>query len=225
VPILMYHAIRTAPAGARLPSLFVRPREFAAQVRALRRAGYSAITLQRAWDAWHGRARLPRRPVVFSFDDGHESQVRFALPVLRRERWPGVLNLTLDWVDDLGGDRAVARLIEAGWQIDAHSRTHPDLTKVSAAQLADETAGARAELRRRFGVPANFFAYPSGRYDARVVAAVRQAGYLAAMTVRRGFARPGAPYALARVQVDGGIGARGLLHRLRALRSRSAATR
>ena len=224
VPILMYHEIRTAPADARLPSLFVRPREFAAQVRALRRAGYNAITLQRAWDAWHGRARLPRRPIVFSFDDGYESQVRFALPLLAREGWPGVLNLALDRVDDLGGDRAVARLIEAGWEIDAHSRTHPDLTRVSAQQLADETAGARAELRRRFGVKANFFAYPSGRYDARAVAAVKQSGYLAATTVKRGFARPAAPYALARVQVDGGLGARGLLRRLRALRSRAAAT-
>ena len=225
VPILMYHAIRTAPADARLPSLYVRPREFAAHVRALRRAGYSAVTLRRVWDAWHGRAKLPRRPVVLSFDDGYESHVRIALPVLRRERWPGVLNLALDWVDDLGGDGAVRRLIDAGWQIDAHSRTHPDLTQVTATRLADETAGARAAVQQRFGVPASFFAYPSGRYDARVIAAVRKAGYLGATTVRRGFARPAAPYALARVQVSGGTGPAALLRRLREPRSRAAASR
>jgi peptidoglycan/xylan/chitin deacetylase (PgdA/CDA1 family) len=223
VPILLYHAIRTAPAGARLPALFVAPRRFAAHVRALRRGGYTAVTLQRVWDAWHGRAKLPRKPVVLSFDDGYESQVRIALPVLRRERWPGVLNLALDYVDDLGGDDAVRRLIEAGWQIDGHSRTHPDLTGVSTEQLADETAGARAQLRRRFGVKANFFAYPNGRYDARVVAAVRAAGYLGATTVRRGLARPGAAYALARVQVSGSTDAEGLLRRLRELRGRAAA--
>jgi len=222
VPILTYHAIRTAPADARLPSLFVRPREFAAEVRALRRDGYRAVTLQRVWDAWHGRARLPRKPVVFSFDDGYASQMKIALPVLRRERWPAVLNLALDWLDELGGDAALRRLIDAGWEIDGHSRTHPDLTRVSPAQLADETAGARAELQRRFGVPAHFFAYPGGRYDARVVAAVRQAGYLAATTVHRGFATPAPAYALARVQVDDGLGAGGLLRRLRELRSRAA---
>jgi len=222
VPILVYHAIRTAPADARLPSLFVRPREFAAQVRALRRAGYRAVTLQRVWDSGHGRVRLPRRPVVLSFDDGYASQVDIALPVLRRERWPAVLNVALDWIGELGGDAALRRLIEADWQIDGHSRTHPDLTRVSPAQLADETAGARAELQRRFGVKARFFAYPGGRYDARVVAAVRKAGYLGATTVRRAFATPAAPYALARVQVDGGLGADGLLRRLRTLRSRAA---
>jgi len=218
VPILMYHAIRSAPPGARLPSLFVQPKELAAEVRALRRAGYRAVTLQEVWDAWHGDAKLPRRPVVLSFDDGYSSQVAIALPVLRRAGWPGVLNLALDWVDDIGGDGAVRRLIDAGWEIDSHSRTHADLTQVSAAQLRDETAGARAELTRRFGVEANFFCYPSGRYDARVVAAVRKAGYLAATTVKLGYARPAAPFTLARVRVDGGMGAAALLRRLRTLR-------
>ena len=224
VPILMYHAIRTAPADAGHPRLWVRPREFAAHVRALRRAGYTAVTLQRVWDAWHGRARLPRRPVVFSFDDGYASHVRIALPVLRRAGWRGVLNLTLGHIGELGGERAVRRLIDAGWEIDAHSRTHPDLTSLSDTRLHDEVAGARAEIRDRFGVAANFFCYPGGRYDARVVSAVRDAGFLAATTTRSRFATPAAPYALARVQVDSGLGGEGLLRRLRKLRSRAEAS-
>jgi hypothetical protein len=80
-------------------------------------------------------------------------------------------------------------------------------------------------LQRRFGVPARFFAYPGGRYDARVVAAVTRAGYLAATTVRNGFATAAAPYTLARVQVDDGLGADGLLRRLRELRSRAETRR
>jgi peptidoglycan/xylan/chitin deacetylase (PgdA/CDA1 family) len=218
VPVLMYHAIRSAPPGARLASLFVQPNEFAAEISALRRAGDRAVTLQQVWDAWHGDAKLPRKPVVLSFDDGYPSQVAIALPVLRRVAWPGVLNLALDWIDDIGGDGAIRRLIDAGWEIDSHSRTHADLTQVSAARLRDETAGARAELTRRFGVEANFFCYPSGRYDARVVAAVGKAGYLAATTVKLGYARPADPFTLARVRVDGGMGAAALLRRLRALR-------
>lgn len=221
VPILMYHAIRTAPPGARHRALWLRPREFAAQVRALRRAGYAAVTLQRVWDAWHGRATLPRRPVVVSFDDGYASHVRIALPVLRRQRWPAVLNLTLSAIGELGGDRAVRRLIDAGWQIDAHTRSHPDLTVVSDAQLRDEVATARQEIRDRFGVAASFFCYPAGRYDARVVAAVRAAGYRGATTVKPGFATPRAPFALRRIQVSAGIGATGLLRRLRTLRNRA----
>jgi len=224
VPILMYHAIRTPPAGARLPSLFVRPKLLAAQVRALRQAGYHAVTLQRVWDAWHGEATLPRRPIVLSFDDGYPSQVGVALPVLRREGWPGVLNLTLSYLDEMGGEGAVRRLIDAGWEIDAHTRTHPDLTVASDSRLADEVQDARTEIADRFGVEANFFCYPGGAYDARVVAAVRKAGYLAATTTHMGFATPASPFTLKRVTVDGGSDAAALLGRLAKLRSRYQTT-
>ena len=220
VPILMYHVIGPVPAGARLPSLFVGPSRFATQVRALRRAGYRAVTMQQVWDAWHGRGTLPRRPVVISFDDGTEGQVRHALPALRGAGWPGVLNLAWNFLPDIGGTDAVRRLVRAGWEVDSHSLTHPDLTELSAADLRRELSGSRARIRRAFGArAANFFAYPSGRYDARVKRAVRAAGYLAATTVEPGFARPTAdPYALARIQVGGGMNATALLRRLRDLR-------
>ena len=220
VPILMYHVIGPVPAGARLPSLFVAPSRFATHVRALRNAGYRAVTLQRVWDAWHGRATLPRRPIVVSFDDGTQGQVRHALPVLRRAGWPGVLNLAWNFLPDIGGTDAVRRLARAGWEIDSHSLTHPDLTELSDADLRRELTGSRARIRRAFGErAANFFAYPSGRHDARIRQAVRAAGYLAATTVERGFATPTAdPYALRRIQVSGGMSATELLRRLRELR-------
>ena len=218
VPILMYHHIGNPPAGARLPSLWVRPRELAAQVRALRGAGYRAVTLQHAWDAWHGDATLPRRPVVVSFDDGYASHVRHALPALRRARWPGVLNLSFEFLAAMGGTPAVRRLVRAGWEIDAHGLSHPDLTTLDEARLRRELTEPRARIMRLFGQPANFLAYPYGRYDGRVRRAARDAGYLAATTVKLGFARPADPYALARVRVDRGLGAAGLLRRLRRLR-------
>ena len=218
VPILMYHHIAPAGPSARLPALWVRPAAFAAQLRALRRAGYRAVTLGRVWAAWNGGPPLPRRPVVVSFDDGYGDQVRHALPALRRARWPGVLNLALDFLPAMGGPAAVRRLLAAGWEIDSHSITHPDLTTLPATRLRAELAGSRARIRELFGVPANFFAYPSGRLNARVVAAVRSSGYLAATTTRSGYATPRDRFRLARVQVSRGLTAADLLRRLRALR-------
>jgi peptidoglycan/xylan/chitin deacetylase (PgdA/CDA1 family) len=63
--------------------------------------------------------------------------------------------------------------------------------------------GSRARLRRVFGVPVNFFCYPSGSYDARVIAAVRKAGYLGATTTVEGLAVPGTPFSLRRIRIDG----------------------
>ena len=142
--------------------------------------GYQAVTLQRVFDSWRGAATLPAKPVVLSFDDGYLSDVKTALPVLKARRWPGVLNLEVANLKPVWGIRppGVRKLIAAGWEIDAHTLTHPDLTKVDAARLRDEVAGSRAAIRKQFHVPVNFFCYPAGRYDAAVIAAVQQAGYL-----------------------------------------------
>ena len=218
VPILMYHHIAPAPAGARLPALWVSPAAFAAQVRALRAAGYHAVTLGRVWDAWHGRARLPRRPVVLSFDDGYADQVAAALPVLRRERWPGVLNLTLDFLPAMGGAPAVRQLLDAGWELGSHATTHADLRTLGPVRLRAEVAGSRARIRELFGVTPRFFSYPFGRVNGGVAAAVRRAGYLAATTTRSAIATPRDPLRLPRVQVSRGDSGRDVLRRLRALR-------
>jgi hypothetical protein len=72
-------------------------------------------------------------------------------------------------------------------------------------------------LQRQFHVPARFFCYPAGRYDASVIAAVRGAGYLGATTTLYGLARSGKPFELPRVRVSGGDGAMGLRGKLAAL--------
>jgi peptidoglycan/xylan/chitin deacetylase (PgdA/CDA1 family) len=205
VPILMYHVIAKPPAVTPYPQLWVRPSLFRAQVRALHRAGYVAITLARAFAAWRRGSPVPRRPIVFSFDDGYRGDATRARPTLHRLGWPGVLNLELRNVQP--GDITAAQvrsLIRAGWEIDSHTITHPDLTTVGPARLRGELVGSRRELRRRFGVPATFFCYPAGRYDPRVVAAVRAAGYEGATTELEGYARPVRVYELPRIRVDGG---------------------
>jgi peptidoglycan/xylan/chitin deacetylase (PgdA/CDA1 family) len=221
VPILTYHHIAPAPADARLPALWVSPGAFASQVRALRAAGYRAVTLSRVWDAWNGGAPLPRRPVVLTFDDGYADQVASALPPLSAAHWPGVLNLALSFLPAMGGVAAVRELQRDGWEIASHSLTHPELRTLDDARLHDEIAGSRAQIHALFGVTARFFCYPFGHLNARVVAAVRAAGYRAATTTRAAFATPADPYRLARIQVSRGVSGVGLLRKLRALRPRS----
>jgi peptidoglycan/xylan/chitin deacetylase (PgdA/CDA1 family) len=215
VPILMYHVIGKLLPGTANPSLWVSPAAFAAHVAALKRAGYHAITLQRAWNAWHHDGLLPSKPVVLSFDDGYLGQVLYALPTLAKVGWPGVLNLKLGNMADMGGTKAVRRMVHAGWEVDSHTLTHPDLRTVGTAQLHDEVVVSRARLKRYFGEPVNFFCYPSGHYDATVIAEVKRAGYLAATTTQLGWATPAAdPFTLPRVRVDGGMTAAAVLQRL-----------
>jgi peptidoglycan/xylan/chitin deacetylase (PgdA/CDA1 family) len=216
VPILMYHVIADPRADAPFPQLFVRPTDFAGQMRWLARHGYHPVTLRAVWNHWRHGAPLPSKPIVVSFDDGYRSVAHAALPPMRERHWPGVLNLTVKNLRVAGGlsERQVRRLIAAGWEIDAHTVTHPDLTGIGHRQLAREVAGSRREIRRLFGVPVDFFCYPAGRYDGRVIAAVRRAGFLGATTTLEGLADPSRPYELRRVRVSRSDGVAGLAAKL-----------
>jgi peptidoglycan/xylan/chitin deacetylase (PgdA/CDA1 family) len=207
VPVLTYHVIGTPPPGAPFPELYVTPGLFRAQIAALVAAGYHAVTLDRVWQAWHGRARLPSKPVGLSFDDGYRGDFGAAMPVLRRRGWPGVLNLLVANLHRRGwGLRSwmVQRMIRNGWEVASHTLTHPDLNTVSPTQLWREVHRSRLVLQRRFHVPVDFFCYPSGDFDAAVLAAVRRAGYVGAATELPGLAQPSQPDTLRRVRIDGG---------------------
>jgi len=81
--------------------------------------------------------------------------------------------------------------------------------------LQREVAGSRDAIRRAFGVPADFFCYPYGRFDPTVKAAVSAAGFMAATTIRPRVASPRHdPYALGRIRVDARTSPRALLRKL-----------
>jgi peptidoglycan/xylan/chitin deacetylase (PgdA/CDA1 family) len=194
------------PAGEPYPGLFVSKLAFVAQLRYLIAHGYQAVSLQRLYDFWHHRARLPRHPVVLSFDDGYREDFSVVAPLLHELRWPAVLDLIVRNTRP-GQDLTppyVRALITAGWEVDSHTVDHVDLTTLSPERLRYELVASRRDLRHAFGVPVNFFCYPSGSYDPAVVQAARAAGYLAATTTNPGLAGPAQPYRLARLRVSGG---------------------
>jgi peptidoglycan/xylan/chitin deacetylase (PgdA/CDA1 family) len=215
VPILMHHVVSAPLPGAPYPELYTPKPVFAAQMRALAKRGYHGVTLAQVDDYWRHGYALPSKPIVVSFDDGYLSHYTHARPVLSALGWPGVLNLEADNVrpGDLTA-RQIRGLIAAGWEVDSHTVTHPDLTTVSDSQLRQELVDSRAFIRRHFHVPANYFCYPAGRFDARVVAAVKAAGYRAATTTQPGLASPKSLLTLNRIRIDGQDGVSGLLTKL-----------
>lgn len=209
VPILMYHRVEEPPSASAADGLyFVSPKKFRQQMRALDYHGYTPVTMAQVWDYWHGDGTLPEKPVVLTFDDGTPGVVKNAAPVLREYGWPAVLNVMTSNINTSGHYLAltpdmIRQLIADGWEIDSHSVSHPLLTEVSADKLRYELVESRRFLQEEFGVPADFFCYPGGDFDARVVAAVEAAGYLGAETVYPGAADPDRPFEMDRITVDG----------------------
>lgn len=152
-----------------------------------------------------------RDHVAVTFDDAYENVHRHALPVLRRHGVPFEVFIVGDrigdWNDfDPGEPRTrhmdFAQLDEvaaAGGRIQWHSRSHPDLPRLTDAEIASELE-VPEELRTRFPAPHfSWFSYPGGSHDGRAVAAARQR-FAGAVSVIAG--DPGDRWQLNRVTVD-----------------------
>jgi len=190
VPVLTYHRVAPLRPGANAieTDLTVDPATFAASMRALGAAGFHTVTQKQVFDAlWHGGA-LPAKPVLLTFDDGYVDDVRRILPVLRRQRMVGTFFIITGRFHEPGFLTAaqVRELDRAGMDVGDHTRSHLDLTAMAAPQLALETAGSRRALERVLGHPVYAFAYPSGRNDPVVRAAVGHAGFTMAYTTAYG---------------------------------------
>jgi peptidoglycan/xylan/chitin deacetylase (PgdA/CDA1 family) len=88
---------------------------------------------------------------------------------------------------------------------------HVELPTLSDGAALAELRDSRALLERKLGHPVQWFAYPAGAEDARVVALVRQAGYVLAVTTRPGTSQDASnPLELHRYEVLDSTGVTGL---------------
>jgi peptidoglycan/xylan/chitin deacetylase (PgdA/CDA1 family) len=198
VLVLCYHAV-----SERWPAdLSVTPEALEEQLGLLVRRGYRGATFEDAV-----KDPPARRTLVVTFDDAYGSVGALAAPILRRLGLPGSLYVVSDYPDSperpmswdgidrwlgtehehelrpMGWD-AIGALAEEGWEVGAHTASHPWLTRVADdAELARELEQPRALLEERLGRPCRTLAYPYGDHDDRVVAAAGAAGYAAAGTL------------------------------------------
>jgi len=71
-------------------------------------------------------------------------------------------------------------LAAAGWEIGAHTCSHPHLPQLGTDAIARELAESRAVCERELGRPCRSVAYPFGEADDRARAVAADAGYEAA---------------------------------------------
>jgi peptidoglycan/xylan/chitin deacetylase (PgdA/CDA1 family) len=214
--VLCYHAISDLAGEPVIEPYGVPPARFRGQLDALLGAGYRFIHPDELLAYLDGRAGLPRRPLLLTFDDCYTDLLSTALPELVARGIPAVAFAVSGYVGDsnrwdqaagaaslplldVGGLETLER---SGLELGAHSRTHRSLTEVDAAELVGETAGVATDLERA-GLPCpRLFAYPHGDHSAEVRQAVRQAGYAAAFTVSPGRVLPSSDrYVLPRVDI------------------------
>ena len=180
VPILLYHRIAVSDTDSRY---YVTPENFEKQLKLLHDWEYTTITTVQLIQAITLGTKLPPRPMLITFDDGHLDNYTTAFPIMQKYGFTGVLYLVYNYMDtdQYMNDEQVLEMYNAGWEVGSHSINHLDLTKLNEEKQRREIVESRQLLEERLDIPILTFAYPFGYKDPAVVDYVNFAGYIGAM--------------------------------------------
>jgi peptidoglycan/xylan/chitin deacetylase (PgdA/CDA1 family) len=189
--VLCYHSV-----SDRLPAdLAVTPTDLERQLRLLVNRGYRSVGFTEAVDPGQGKR------LAITFDDGYRSVRDLGLPILERlgltatlfvptafpgsdepMAWPGIERWSADYPEEMAclGVSELRDLADRGWEIGAHTHTHPHLSRLDAEGLDEELRRPRDLLEDWLDRPCTSLAYPYGDFSPTVVEAAGRAGYTAA---------------------------------------------
>lgn len=229
VPVLCYHYFRTGLTPGRVGRvlgavLFAMPTlpdkdywtvsvpEFERQMQWLHDEGYRTIDLDELSDWMEGKAPKPERAVVITIDDGDESIVRLAAPVLRRYGFRATVFLLTgrageeNWneVDFATWDEL--RALERAGVLHVESHTHDMHTKVrlngelvprflvsavdrsgevtADSDLAHDLLASRDAIRTHLGHDATYLAWPFGFGEAATDSLAAELGFRRTLTLK-----------------------------------------
>jgi peptidoglycan/xylan/chitin deacetylase (PgdA/CDA1 family) len=192
VMVLCYHAVSPTWDAA----LSVTPEILERQLSLLVRRGWRGATFREAvLDPPFART------LAVTFDDAFASVHTLGYPILDSLGLPGTVfaptvfmsgRQVLKWrgidhwletgrTQELQGMswEDLGQLLQVGWEIGSHTRTHPRLTILGEVALTAELAESRQEVLDHLGVRCDTIAYPYGDVDHRVASAAQRTGYLA----------------------------------------------
>jgi peptidoglycan/xylan/chitin deacetylase (PgdA/CDA1 family) len=168
--------------------------------------GYTAITLQELLYHLTLGWPLPEKPIILTFDDGYTDAYNNAFPILRKYGFTGTFFIITDHVTFGNPNHAtwdqIIEMHNAGMDIQSHSRSHPDLRGQPESELLWQILGSKEAIEARIDKEVHFFCYPSGRYDANTIRALKDYGYWAAVTTEYGATNATEnPFTLKRIRI------------------------
>jgi len=210
VPILMYHYLGDLPPNpdAIRRDLTVSPARFEAQLAWLRDQGYHTLSLRQLYDHLTTGSPLPPKSIILTFDDGYLDNYEHAYPLLLRYGFTATFFIISDFADaSQPGYMTWDQLREMhahGMEIEAHTRSHPDLRNRTPAFLKAQIGGSREAIESQIGARPRFLSYPAGKYDQAVIDTLRAEGFWGAVTTRHGLRHStDRLFELARIRVRG----------------------
>lgn len=198
LPVVMYHSLSTGRSGDYIVSV----NKFEDDIRELKNAGYTTVTAAEVMAYMSGGTKLPPRPVMIVFDDGHYNNVLYGEPILKKYGAKAVINVVGKFADntekDMDGFYAptsyltwehIRNINRDVWEVGSHTYgMHVYRPRYGMGKKAGESEEAyKAALRadndkmtaklRAAGVNTQIFAFPFGKITKTATQVLADAGY------------------------------------------------
>jgi peptidoglycan/xylan/chitin deacetylase (PgdA/CDA1 family) len=121
---------------------------------------------------------------VITFDDGCETDLIAAAPLLKEARFNATFYVVAGFVGRRGflSMNQVQELSDLDFEIGCHSMTHPWMSELTSEQLHAEVVEAKDRLEQIIGKSVNHYSCPGGRWSPSVADLARKAGYRSVAT-------------------------------------------
>lgn len=178
LPILTYHSIDTSGSV-----VSTAPEVFRRQMKSLSEMGYNVVALNDLVEVLANKPTHSPKTVALTFDDGFQNFYTTAFPILEEYGFQATVFLVTDycgkyndWGDHLPklprskllSWQEIKELNNYGIEFGTHTQTHPDLTKIAAAQVKDEIIESKRVIEDALGCEVTTFAYPYGKFNQPV---------------------------------------------------------
>jgi peptidoglycan/xylan/chitin deacetylase (PgdA/CDA1 family) len=178
--VVMYHELevparRLCDDDRGYTQYVVRKSDFEEHVAVLRANGFMGTTvshLMRICD--HECAQ-----VTMTFDDGCETDLVTAAPVLLEAGFQATFYVVSGWLGTRGhlSEAQVRELAQLGFEVGSHSLTHAFLPELPISTVRRELLESKKRLEQITGKTVQHFSCPGGGCDERIAQLAQEAGY------------------------------------------------
>lgn len=226
LPILCYHRVLPHPENEYDLSLA----DFQVQLDALQEKGFATISLQEWEQALQGKAALPPRPVILTFDDGPLSAYEAIFPLLKAHNFRATFFISTGLLANPSSQYLtwpqLEEMARGGMEIMPHGHSHANLAKRLPgeteeryrARVRNELIRSKSLLESSLHRPCPFYAYAYGAYDREVEKMAKEFDFTLILTANPGVNTSQTdPYRLKRQLIYRDDGIEGFSHKLSAL--------
>lgn len=200
VPVLLYHRLGTVA-----HPLYLSPERFENQMKALKEAGFTTLSLKQYEAFVLGlMSDLPDNSILITFDDGDIDNYEAAFPILKRYGLKATFFIPTALLDQ-EGRLTSSQLLEmhhAGMSFGSHTVTHRRLAHLDQAEIIVELEQSKQILEELLHSPVESIAYPGGSYNEMVMLAAKNSGYKVGFSTLSGRnSRSTSPFIMKRIPV------------------------